>query len=88
MFPHLCRQFAEYVRILFFKSNIDSSGQFEECYSLFGIFLHISLPSQHLYPLKSPKQSDGEVPVMLELWGMWSIPSLLSLPGPLWPGVV
>ena len=30
------------------------------------------------------KQSDGEVPVMLELWGM-RIP---SLPGPLWPGVV
>ena len=34
------------------------------------------------------KQSDGEVPVMLELWGMLSIPSLPSLPGPLWPGVV
>ena len=27
------------------------------------------------------KQSDGEVPAMLELWGMWSIPSLPSLPG-------
>ena len=25
---------------------------------------------------------------MLELWGMWRTPSLLSLPGPLWPGVV
>ena len=25
---------------------------------------------------------------MLELWGMWSIPSLASLPGPLCPGVV
>ena len=25
---------------------------------------------------------------MLELWGMWSTPSLLSLPGLLWPGVV
>ena len=34
------------------------------------------------------KQSDGEVPAVLELWGMRSIPSLLSLPGPLWPGVV
>ena len=32
------------------------------------------------------KQSDGVAPVMLELWGMWSTPSLL--PGPLWPGVV
>ena len=34
------------------------------------------------------KQSDGEVPAMLELWGMRSTPSLPSLPGPLWPGVV
>ena len=34
------------------------------------------------------KQSDGEVPAVLELWGMWSTPSLPSLPGPLWPGVV
>ena len=25
---------------------------------------------------------------MLELWRMWSNPSLSSLPGPLWPGVV
>ena len=34
------------------------------------------------------KQSDGEVPVMLDLWGMQSTLSLPSLPGPLWPGVV
>ena len=34
------------------------------------------------------KQSDGEVPAMLELWGMRSTPSLPSFPGPLWPGVV
>ena len=34
------------------------------------------------------KQSDDETPVMLELWGMWHTPSLPSLPGPLWPGVV
>ena len=34
------------------------------------------------------KQSDGEVPVMLELWGMRSTPLLPSLPGPLWPGMV
>ena len=32
--------------------------------------------------------NDGEVPVMLELWGMQSTLSLLSLLGPLWPGVV
>ena len=34
------------------------------------------------------KQSDGEAPVMLELWGMHSNISLPLLPGPLWPGVV
>ena len=34
------------------------------------------------------KQSDGEVPVILELWGMWSTHSLPLLPGPLWPGMV
>ena len=34
------------------------------------------------------KQSDGEVPVMLELWGMQSTPSLPSLLGLLGPRVV
>ena len=34
------------------------------------------------------KQSDGEVPVMMELWGKRSTPSLPSLPGPLWSRVV
>ena len=34
------------------------------------------------------KQSDGEVPVMLEFWRMRSTPSLPLLPGPLWTGVV
>ena len=34
------------------------------------------------------KQSDVEVPVMLGIWGMWSIPSLPLLPGPLWSGMV
>ena len=33
-------------------------------------------------------QSDGEVPLMLGLWGMRNTPSLPSLPGPLWAGVV
>ena len=34
------------------------------------------------------KQSDGEAPVMLELWGIRSTPSLPLLPGPLWPRMV
>ena len=34
------------------------------------------------------KQYDGEESGVLELWEMRSTPSLLSLPGLLWPGVV
>ena len=34
------------------------------------------------------KQSESEVPVMLELWGIQSTLLLPLLPGPLWPGVV
>ena len=34
------------------------------------------------------KQSDGEVPIMLELWGMQSTPSPPLFPGPLGPEVV
>ena len=47
----------------------------------------ISVEGVRLFPNECPgydtKQSDGEVPVMLELWGMWSTPSLPLLPGPL-----
>ena len=34
------------------------------------------------------KKSDGEVPVMLQHWGMQNIPLLPSLPGPFWLRVV
>ena len=39
-------------------------------------------------PLYDIKESDDEAPEILELWGMRSIPSLLLLKGPLWPGEV
>ena len=45
-------------------------------------------PPPNECPGYDTKQSDGEVLVMLELWGMRSIPLLPSLPGPLWPGAV
>ena len=45
-------------------------------------------PPPNECPGYDTKQSDGEVPAMLELWGMRSTPSLPSLPGPLWPGVL
>ena len=38
-------------------------------------------------PRYDAKQSDGEVPVMLELWGMQSTPSLPLLPGQFKPVV-
>ena len=44
-------------------------------------------PSYNYCPGHDTKQSHGEVPVMLGLWGMRSTPSLPSLPGPLWLGV-
>ena len=34
------------------------------------------------------KLSNGEAPVLLELWRMWSTPSLTLLLGPHYPGVV
>ena len=39
-------------------------------------------------PAYDTKQSGGEAPVMLEHWETRSTPSLPSLPGPLWSGVV
>ena len=45
-------------------------------------------PTINECPGYDTKQSDGEVPVMLELWGMRSTPSMTLLPGPLWPGMV
>ena len=39
-------------------------------------------------PRYDTKQSDGEASVMIKLWGTWSTPSLLSLPGLLWLGAV
>ena len=45
-------------------------------------------PSSNECPRYDTKQSDGAVPAMLELWGMWSAPSLPLFPGPLWPSVV
>ena len=44
-------------------------------------------PPPNECPGYDTKQSDGEVPAMLVLWGMRSTPSLPSLPGPLFPGV-
>ena len=46
------------------------------------------IPPPNECPGYEIKQSHGEVPVILELWGMRSTPSLPSLLGLLWPRVV
>ena len=51
------------------------------------LFLRRGKTPQRVF-LYGTKPSIGEVPVMLELWGMQSTPSLTSLPGPIWPGLV
>ena len=52
----------------------------------------ISAEGQDSFPSECPgyytKQSDDEVPVMLELWGIWSTSLTSSLPSLLWPRVV
>ena len=45
-------------------------------------------PSSNECPGYDTKQSDGEAPVMLELWEMWGTPSLPLHQGSLWPRVV
>ena len=57
--------------------------EYTDCFSA-----EVFNPTPNKCPRYDTKQSDGEVPVMLELWGMQSIPSLPLLPDPLWPGMV
>ena len=75
----------ESVRYFFPMPVAQSAGAVEyiDCFSAEG---QDPLPNE--CPRYDTKQSDSEVPVMLELWGMRSNPSMPSLPGPLWPGVV
>ena len=49
---------------------------------------YIDCISPNECPVLTTKQSDGETPVMLELWGTRSILSLPLLSSPLYPGVV
>ena len=49
-------------------------------------FLQRGKINLNVCPGYDTNQSDGKAPVILELWGIWSTPSLPSLPGPLWPG--
>ena len=45
-------------------------------------------PQPNEYPVYDTKQFDGKVPVFLEFCRIYSTPSLLSLPGQVWTGLV
>ena len=64
------------------KENVAQSGEYNNCISAEGE------NSPNECPVYDTKQSDGEAPVMLKLWGMQSTPLLPSLSGPFWPRVV
>ena len=72
----------------------DNEAQGLNCPVSWGCRIHWLLlcrgvrPLSNKFPGYGTKQSDGEVPVMLELWVMWSTPSLPSLPGPLRLGMI
>ena len=65
------------------KCLVQSAGavEYTDCFS-------VEWYPRNECPGYDTKQSDGEVPAMLELWGMQSTPLLPSLPGPLRPRVV
>ena len=56
--------------------------EYTKCFSAAGLRLLYECPGC------DTKQSDDEVLVTLELWGMRSTPSLLSLPDSVWHGVM
>ena len=57
--------------------------EYTECTSAEGLD-----PALDKCPRYDTKQSDDEIPVILELWAMRSTPSLPLLPGSLWPWMV
>ena len=77
--------FFSFLKILYKNEIAQSDGpvEYTDCFSAEGV-----RPPPNECPGYDTKQSDGEVPVMLELWGMLSTPSLPLLPSPFRPGVV
>ena len=68
---------------LYITAQLAWDVEYTDCiYSKSKNLLHNECPGYDI------KQYDGEVPVILELWGMQSTPSLPSFPGLLKPGLV
>ena len=63
-------------------TQLNGAAEYSDCFSAEG------LPPVHDSPDYDTKQSDGESPVMLELWEMRSTLSLPSLTVPLNPRLV
>ena len=93
-FPILiqCRMIPHFWNSIEKKNEITRQS---DCPVSWGYRIHRLLLCRGVRPTPTPQKCPGydtkksdEVPVILELWGMWCTPSLLSLPGPLWPGVV
>ena len=62
-----------------YHAQLAKAAEYTNCFSAEG------QNSPNKCPGYDTKQSHGEAPVMLELWGMRSTPLLPSLPCPLWP---
>ena len=62
-----------------FRALSAGTVEYTDCFSA------EELDSPNECPTYDTKQSDGEVSVKLELWGMWITPLLLLPPVPLWP---
>ena len=78
-----------------FKLNIKTVGENKHIHSLHQQILNLPLAQSagaaeytDCISGYDTKQSDCEASVILKLWGTRNTPLLLSLPGPLWPGVV
>ena len=75
-----------YMRYVFETSNLTFCPVGWKCIIHWLLLCKGVRPSPNEFPGYDTKQSDGDVPVMLELWGMQSTLSLPSLPRPIWPG--
>ena len=70
-------------QVLNYNAHSAGTVEFTDCTSA---VLNTLPPNE--CPGYDTKQTDGEVPVMLGLWGMQSSPSLPLFPGTLWPRMV
>ena len=86
VFVRTCTLVSMYIHVFNYNrlfAQSDGAVKYNDCTSTKG---KDTLPNE--CPGYDTKQSDGKVPVMLELWGMRSTLSLPLLPGLLWPGMV